>query len=150
MELEATYFHAEILANMISQTRHVLQNLKIKNLFSPQALVIEYQTIHFGGVRGSGHGTAIEALTHIYVSEIICAKREHTRHFRNIKLGTKVRTIEEVMQPGIKQEKKVEVVFIDNWSTIILPHYPDLPKMLYQLEGVYNASQNNTVFALIH
>lgn len=147
---QTNYFYAEMLANLISQTRFAAKALKKQNrLYSPAVAAWEYQTVHFGGMRGSGHNTAIEALTHVFKSEIVCANRAHCKLFPDAKKGTSITTIDEVMQPGVRRHK-FEVVFFDNWSTMMLQDYPDAQDMIYRLQPVYRAFTHSTIFALIH
>ena len=150
MSLPINYYHAEMLANLISQTRFALKGLKKKGHLSPQAMALEYQTIHFGGMRGSGHSHAIEDLSFIYKTTIVAAKKDHMKFYSNAAVGTSKTWMSAVMQPGLQVKDSCEVVFIDNWINIILPEYPDLSRMIEHLSYAYDAFKNDTIFILVH
>ena len=150
MENVANYFYSEMLANMISQARYTVKSLKKQNyLYSPSSAAWEYQTIHFGGMRGSGHNTAIEALSHVFKCEIVCAIPAHIKLFADAKKGTSITWLDHVLQPGTHRHK-FEVVFLDNWATMMLQAYPDVESMIHQLEPIYRGYTNSTIFVLIH
>ena len=150
MSMPVNYYHAEMLSNLISQTRYVLQNLKKKGHISPQATASEYQTIHFGGMRGSGHSSAIEDLSFVYKTTIIRPHKYRIHSYPNAKPGTIKTWMSAVMQPGLKVKDASEIVVIDNWINMVLPEYPDLPRMIDHLSYAYDAYKNNTIFVLIH
>lgn len=149
MSLSLNYYHAEMLANLISQTRFALKGLKQKGYLSPQATVLEYQTIHFGGMRGSGHSKAIEDLTHVYKSTIVQPEKYYSRKYGNVAPNTICTWLEEVMRPGMNPDP-TEVMFIDNWIHAVLPKYPDVPDMLQRIAINYDAYNNDTIFVLVH
>lgn len=151
MSMPVNYYHAEMLSNLISQTRYVLQNLKKKGHIFPQVTALEYQTIHFGGMRGSGHSYAIEDLSFVYKTTIISPQKQMSHsNYPKVKPGTVKTWMSAAMQPGLKVKDAFEIVVIDNWINMVLPEYPDLSRMIDHLSYAYDVFKNDTIFVLVH
>jgi len=138
-----------MLCNLISQTLAVLKRAHTAQpAFAHNLGILDLNTIHFGASRGSGHSTTIEALTNIYMSEIICASNRQKRYYEGRANGTKVSSWAEALRYIGRSAENIEVVFVDNWVDILKTEADNFWENYRKIGAQYDIS--STVFALIH